>query len=54
MSELIVEVHVSGGVVQHVKAPAGVVVKVIDYDCADGPDRDDNGAPCEIATWPAK
>lgn len=47
----LVEVLVSGGVVQDVRVPAGITVKIIDYDDADGPDLDENGTPCHIAIW---
>ncbi len=56
LSETTVEVYVSGGVVQEVWAPDGVVVLVKDFDC-DGADEATldtdpvTGDKCVIATW---
>lgn len=50
-----VRVIVSGGVVQHVDVPAGVIVHVIDYDVDGGDDVAEldmvDGEECRIATW---
>ena len=51
-------VTVSGGVVQHVAVPAGVLVEVHDYDVEEtdfDPDymtRDAEGAPYALGVWP--
>jgi hypothetical protein len=49
----VVTVFVHGGVVQDVNVPAGVLVKVIDYDVegSEAPDKDHEGRPCSIGTW---
>lgn len=51
----IVKVRVSGGVVQDVETPAGVVVKVFDYDFDDRDvgdlDHDEDGDECNITTF---
>jgi hypothetical protein len=53
----IVKVRVSGGVVQEVETPLGLVIKVFDYDHDDGSvdpatlDKDDDGNACTIATY---
>jgi hypothetical protein len=49
----IVKVYVDGGVVQGVDVPENVVVKIVDYDVDDEEpsDADEEGRPCNIATW---
>ncbi len=51
----IITIRVEGGIIQEVEnVPAGVTVRVLDYDNGNDPDcktRDDAGEPCSIALY---